>query len=66
MDSPPPIPDLRIAVELLLMTEVPVAADQEMPVEMEVHVAACEGLLACFSYVLLAVVDCCGPDILGM
>jgi hypothetical protein len=59
---------LCIAVELLLMTEVPVAeaADQEMPVETEVHVAACEGLLACFSYVLLAVVDCCGPNILGM
>jgi hypothetical protein len=50
------------------MIEVPEVevANQEMPFEVEVHVAAPEGLLVCFSYVLLAIVDCCGPDILGM
>jgi hypothetical protein len=63
--SPLPILDLHIATELLPMTEVPEAeaANQEMLVEMGVHVAAREGSLPCFSNVLVAIVECYGCDI---
>jgi hypothetical protein len=62
MASPPLIPDFHIAVEPSPMIEVP-AADQRMPVQTRVHVAAPKGLLPRFSDVLLAILDCCEPDI---